>query len=394
MTIETPTTPVDLFPMETIDCDTIFLPGHDQGEPKLATEESAGYDLPAILSRAYKNVGKERFFSWQSKRLAAGAHDDVTTFLRAEMPGEIPKIKQMGKFPFHYLSLVIQPGETILVPLGIKTAFPPNKVALLYCRASSATKEYSLGNCVGVIDSDYRDEWFAAIRNHGSQPLLIKHGQAVVQVVFIDRIKARFPKRDTLPESGRTGGFGSTDPKLAEGVDPMGQLTGTLTRTEAANMAAGLGQMAAPPDRFEEMTKYDEPPPETEAAQAVRQFVGEATPEEEALLDAAIAAEERAMGLPPEPTAVEPPRPKPPAAPVADAPSAVLDIGMFVKVNGKTIEVGPIAKFRPASHLPLIENDGGKQVTGALLRDMQTLVPRAMPVLYQALKTELGKKGG
>ena len=387
-------------PIETIECQTVYLPGHDQGEPVLATEGSGGYDLPAILSRACMDVGKSRFFSWQSKRHAAVAElhgnrvefDNVTEFLRGAMPVEIPKIKQMGKFPYNYLSLVIKPGETVLVPLGIQTAFPEEKTALLFCRASAATKEYDLGNCVGVVDSDYRDEWFAAIHNHGSQPLMIKHGQAIVQVVFVDRIKATFPKPPggVLPASNRKGGFGSTD----AAVDPLGQLTGSMTRTEAATLAAGMGQMTVPESVGIPADSYDEPLPETEAGRAVAAMISEATPEEDAILDALLEEEERkTLGGVAVVDKSDAPRPEPPAAAVAGTPASALDINLSVTIGGRTIEVGPVAKFRPSQHLPLLAKDGPKPVIGALLREMQTLVQRAFPKLFDQIKAELEKKG-
>lgn len=201
----------------------VYLPGNDTGELCRATPGSAAYDLPAVLSRPFLDVNKKPHFSWQSRRFLAFnkpstpqdkpvRFDLVTEWLREVRPEEAKQLREgYTKFPHHHLALKVLPNETVLVPLGIQTAFHPTKVALLFSRASSATKQYRLGNCVGVIDSDYREEWYAAIRNSGTQPLVVEHGKPLVQVLFVDLPTVELVKVDELSPSSRLGGFGSTD---------------------------------------------------------------------------------------------------------------------------------------------------------------------------------------
>ncbi len=67
--------------------------------------------------------------------------------------------------------LLIQPGETVLVPTGICSAIPENYYIQVEERGSSGSKgiKYS----AGVIDSSYRGEWFLATTNTNKKPLII-----------------------------------------------------------------------------------------------------------------------------------------------------------------------------------------------------------------------------
>lgn len=60
--------------------------------------------------------------------------------------------------------IVLNPGETVMVPTGISSAFHASKVAILKERGSTGTK--GLGQRSGVIDSGYRGEWLVPITNH------------------------------------------------------------------------------------------------------------------------------------------------------------------------------------------------------------------------------------
>lgn len=67
--------------------------------------------------------------------------------------------------------MIIEPGETKLVPTGIASAIPVNYYIQIHERGSSGSKgiKYS----AGVIDSSYRGEWFLATTNGNQKPILI-----------------------------------------------------------------------------------------------------------------------------------------------------------------------------------------------------------------------------
>lgn len=108
--------------------------------------------------------------------------------------------------------VIIQPGETQLIPLGFKTAFDSIYVALIYARSGLACKEgLAPANKVGVIDSDYRGEWKVALHNHGNEVKTVHHGDRIAQVVF-ERIESpAFIVNDSIDDTARAeGGFNST----------------------------------------------------------------------------------------------------------------------------------------------------------------------------------------
>jgi dUTP pyrophosphatase len=108
----------------------------------------------------------------------------------------------------------IAPGQTIKLSVGIKTEVPDGYVGLVFARSGLSTKEdLAPANKVGVIDSDYRGEWFVPLHNHGSEIRTIANGERIAQVIFIPVPKVVFETvtLDQLTETERgEGGFGST----------------------------------------------------------------------------------------------------------------------------------------------------------------------------------------
>ena len=111
----------------------------------------------------------------------------------------------------------INPGDTVLIPLGFKTEFDPSYVALIYARSGLATKQgLAPANKVGVIDSDYRGEWMVALYNQSAETRTIESGTRIAQVVFTPYQQVDFDvcSVDQLEGSSRgEGGFNSTGSK-------------------------------------------------------------------------------------------------------------------------------------------------------------------------------------
>jgi len=385
-----------------IETPTVYLPGHDQGEPQLATSLSAGYDLPAILTRGCVSNDDKRFFNWQGKRQPGEKRveanrppvvfENVVAWLQDQKPAEVAKIKTMQAFPSQHLHLTIKPGETIRVPLGIKTAIPEDMQVHLFCRASSAKKEFRLGNCVGVIDADYRDEWFAAIRNSGDAPLVIQHGQRIVQAVYLPRIISSWPDATSLPETERVGGYGSTGdgplqapetPAEAPAPVPVTEaLDGEMTQQDAVALAETGGTL---PDTLAGAIPLNEPAPTTAAGVAVEEMIGEASPAEDAALDAAVddaIASEQSDLL----SGVDTSQDASDQMPAdSEAPGEYLEIMLSC---GK-VRIGPVAKYRPEEHGDMKDAD----VTSILLREMGVLAPKAMALMTQKLR-EMNDEAG
>ena len=108
----------------------------------------------------------------------------------------------------------IEPGETVKLSVGIKTEIPTGYVGLIFARSGLATKQdLAPANKVGVIDSDYRGEWFVPLHNHGKGVRTITNGERVAQVIIMPVPKVHFEtvafEKLTETERGE-GGFGST----------------------------------------------------------------------------------------------------------------------------------------------------------------------------------------
>ena len=104
----------------------------------------------------------------------------------------------------------INPGETVMVSVGIKTEFAPGYVALIHARSGLATKcGIAPANKVGVIDADYRGEWFVALHNHSNETFILEDKTRIAQVLFQEVEHPEFIECDELSETERgSGGFG------------------------------------------------------------------------------------------------------------------------------------------------------------------------------------------
>ena len=131
----------------------------------------------------------------------------------------------------------IAPGETIIIPTGIKVAIPEGYAILIQPRSGQSVKtKLRIANTPGLIDSGYRDEIGVIVENieppfkdidyefddkgeihiksilHG-QAYTIAPGQRFAQMRLVQVPKAEFVQVESVGEIGedRGGGFGSTD---------------------------------------------------------------------------------------------------------------------------------------------------------------------------------------
>ena len=109
--------------------------------------------------------------------------------------------------------LVIQPGETELIPSGIAVYIrDPSLAAVLLPRSGLGHKKgLVLGNLVGLIDSDYQGQVFISCWNRGKENCLIEPGMRLAQMVFLPIEQVDFNLVDSFEVSDRgEGGFGHT----------------------------------------------------------------------------------------------------------------------------------------------------------------------------------------
>lgn len=189
------------------------LPDNSLPSPRYGTALSAGIDFAACLTRTCKTVEDG---TGNKKDFWVVSNDDIP-YGRAYSKPE-PAANQSDT----KLSLVISPGETVLVPLGFKSSFDACSVLNIYPRSSVGLRGIVLANGTGIIDPDYRGELFVALHNRSSKAIVIKHGERIVQGIlthFSQGIVREGPVDETVRGEG---GLGSTG-QMVEALNVLKQ---------------------------------------------------------------------------------------------------------------------------------------------------------------------------
>ena len=111
--------------------------------------------------------------------------------------------------------LTLLPLARALIPTGIAVALPVGFEAQIRPRSGLALRDgITLVNSPGTIDSDYRGEIQLIAINLGREPVVIRRGQRVAQMVVQRVCRVKWQEVEELPDSVRQeGGFGHTDKK-------------------------------------------------------------------------------------------------------------------------------------------------------------------------------------
>jgi len=108
--------------------------------------------------------------------------------------------------------VTIGPGARALIPTGFAVAIPAGYEIQVRPRSGLAVKHgLSLPNSPGTIDADYRGEVKIAMINLGQEPVTIKRGDRVAQLVVAPVVRAALDVVSELDDTARgSGGFGHT----------------------------------------------------------------------------------------------------------------------------------------------------------------------------------------
>ncbi len=108
--------------------------------------------------------------------------------------------------------VTIGPGARALIPTGFAVAIPAGYEIQVRPRSGLAVKHgLSLPNSPGTIDADYRGEVKIAMINLGQEPVTIKRGDRVAQLVVAPVVRAAIDVVSELDDTARgSGGFGHT----------------------------------------------------------------------------------------------------------------------------------------------------------------------------------------
>jgi len=116
--------------------------------------------------------------------------------------------------PNDYLELTLLPGNSALIPTGIKADIPTGYMLTAFNKSGVATKQLLIKGAE-VCDEDYQGEIHIHVINVGTEAQLITPGQKLIQFVlvpvFYDIIED-VPLEELYSEMTERGegGFGST----------------------------------------------------------------------------------------------------------------------------------------------------------------------------------------
>lgn len=155
--------------------------------PKYETVGAAGLDIRVDLSRVTPENGIKGF--GDAEVIWAGeAHN-------------VPMIR-------------IAPRGRALLPTGLFMDIPEGWQVALRPRSGLSIKQgASLANCVGTIDSDFRNEVMVPLINLGLEDIYIEDGERVCQAILEPVYHIKWEEVSTLSKTERKGGFGSTGTK-------------------------------------------------------------------------------------------------------------------------------------------------------------------------------------
>lgn len=114
-------------------------------------------------------------------------------------------------------AITLQPFERQLIPTGLILLLPEGYECQIRPRSGLSIKHgITLINCLGTVDSDYRDEVKVPLVNLSQQAFTIEPGERIAQLVIAPVTQATWDEVDfeAVERSkallDRQGGFGST----------------------------------------------------------------------------------------------------------------------------------------------------------------------------------------
>lgn len=164
----------------------------------------------------FKKVSKERFIKdWLATFLSDKIYNEDVNRIYDNI--KLPKRATTGSAGYDFYSPMafsLEPGETILIPTGIRVKIEEGWVLKCYPRSGLGFKyRLQLNNTVGIIDSDYygsenEGHIFCKLTNDSNEgkSVAIEEKAGFMQGIFVEYGITYDDDIDNL----RNGGFGST----------------------------------------------------------------------------------------------------------------------------------------------------------------------------------------
>ncbi len=108
--------------------------------------------------------------------------------------------------------MMLEPGAFAAVPTGLQIELPRGTEGQVRPRSGLAAKHgVTVLNSPGTVDADYRGEVKVLLINHGREAFEIRRGERIAQLVVARHERVVMEPVDELADSARgAGGFGST----------------------------------------------------------------------------------------------------------------------------------------------------------------------------------------
>ncbi len=142
---------------------------------------------------------------------------DVEVRIKLVDGGKLPRRMSAGAVGFDLFArlpepLVLKPGQRALVPVGFAIEVPSGYEAQIRPRSGLAVRTgLVVLNSPGTVDPDYRGEVKVPVANFGDEPVVIRDGDRIAQMVLAPVASARLvPTEKLSPTKRGEGGFGST----------------------------------------------------------------------------------------------------------------------------------------------------------------------------------------
>ena len=136
----------------------------------------------------FEKVSEDRFYRDSgSAGFLEGATDALNNIV------VIPRRSTKCSAGYDFVSsikIILMPGDSMLIPTGIRCKMDGNWVLMLYPRSSMGFKGLRLLNTTGIIDADYYNaknegHIMAKVINDSELPLRIDAGERFIQGVFV-----------------------------------------------------------------------------------------------------------------------------------------------------------------------------------------------------------------
>lgn len=121
--------------------------------------------------------------------------------------------------PQDFPAQVLNPGQSVLIPSGVKARVPQGHALIAFNKSGiAAKKNLIVGAC--VIDETYTGEIHIDIKNVGSAPQVLNPGDKIIQLLCIEMNYVSVEVAESeeelfadLESERGAGGFGSTGTK-------------------------------------------------------------------------------------------------------------------------------------------------------------------------------------